>query len=238
MLRAIIVDDEQPAREELAELLSEVDDLTVIGECSNALEAIQTIHRLQPDVVFLDIQMPKINGLEMAAMLDPANMPHIVFVTAYDEYAIKAFEQHAFDYLLKPVDLQRLTKTIFRLKNAKTVNNNLQLIADTALKHIPCYGHNRIFLLRLEEVEYLSSELSGVHVVGMTQSGYTQLTLKILEEKTSFTRCHRQYLINLDQVGEIQLLENGSAEVITRSGKHIPVSRRYLKPLKEQLGLS
>ncbi|QBH98024.1 two-component system response regulator BtsR [Limnobaculum zhutongyuii] len=238
MLRAIIVDDEQPAREELVELLSEVDDLTVIGECSNALEAIQTIHRLQPDVVFLDIQMPKINGLEMAAMLDPANMPHIVFVTAYDEYAIKAFEQHAFDYLLKPVDLQRLCKTISRLKTAKTVNNNLHLITDTTLKHIPCYGHNRIFLLRLEEVEYLSSELSGVHVVGMTQSGYTQLTLKILEEKTSFTRCHRQYLINLDQVGEIQLLENGSAEVITRSGKHIPVSRRYLKPLKEQLGLS
>ncbi|MCD1124687.1 two-component system response regulator BtsR [Jinshanibacter sp. LJY008] len=238
MLRAIIVDDEQPAREELAELLSEVDDLTVIGECSNALEAIQTIHRLQPDVVFLDIQMPKINGLEMATMLDPANMPHIVFVTAFDEYAIKAFEQHAFDYLLKPVDLQRLCKTIARLKNAKYVNNNLQLITDTTLKHIPCYGHNRIFLLRLEEVEYLSSELSGVHVVGTTQSGYTQLTLKILEEKTSFIRCHRQYLINLDQVREIQLLENGSAEVITRTGKHIPVSRRYLKPLKEQLGLS
>ncbi|AWH89568.1 two-component system response regulator BtsR [Limnobaculum parvum] len=238
MLRALIVDDEQPAREELSELLSEVDDLTVVGECSNALEAIQTIHRLQPDVVFLDIQMPKINGLEMAAMLDPANMPHIVFITAYDEYAIKAFEQHAFDYLLKPVDLQRLTKTISRLKNAKTVNNNLQLITDTTLKHIPCYGHNRIFLLRLEEVEYLSSELSGVHVIGTQQSGYTQLTLKILEEKTAFTRCHRQYLINLDQVREIQLLENGSAEVITRSGKHIPVSRRYLKPLKEQLGLS
>ncbi|MDR0805176.1 MAG: two-component system response regulator BtsR [Enterobacteriaceae bacterium] len=238
MLRAIIVDDEQPAREELAELLAEVDELTVVGECSNALEAIQAIHRLQPDVVFLDIQMPRISGLEMTAMLDPATMPHIVFTTAFDEYAIKAFEQHAFDYLLKPVDYQRLSKTIERLKNAKTVNNNVQILSDVMLKNIPCYGHNRIFLLRLEEVEYLNSEVSGVHVVGTNQSGYTQLTLKILEEKTPFTRSHRQYLINLDHVSEIQLLDNGAAEVITRSGKHIPVSRRYLKSLKEQLGIA
>ncbi|AKJ42958.1 Probable transcriptional regulatory protein YehT [Pragia fontium] len=237
MFRALIVDDEQPAREELAELLAEVDDLTVVGECSNALEAIQAIHRLQPDVVFLDIQMPRISGLEMTAMLDPATMPHIVFTTAYDEYAIKAFEQDAFDYLLKPIDYQRLSKTIERLKNAKSVNNSLHIMSDIALKHIPCYGHNRIFLLRLEEVEYLSSEISGVHVVGIHQSGYTQLTLKILEEKTPFARCHRQHLVNLDRVSEIQLLDNGAAEVITRAGKHIPVSRRYLKPLKEQLGI-
>lgn len=238
MLRAIIVDDEQPAREELAELLREVEDLTIVGECSNALEAIQAIHRLQPDVVFLDIQMPRISGLEMTAMLDPLTMPHIVFTTAYDEYAIKAFEQHAFDYLLKPIDYQRLLKTIERLKNSNSVKNNIQDIMSITLKHIPCYGHNRIFLLRLDEVEYLSSELSGVHVVGINQSGYTQLTLKILEEKTPFIRCHRQYLVNLDQVNEIQLMDNGSAEVITRSGKNIPVSRRYLKPLKEQLGIA
>lgn len=238
MLRALIVDDEQPAREELAELLAEVKGISIAGECSNALEAIQAIHRLQPDVIFLDIQMPRISGLEMTAMLDPATMPHIVFTTAYDEYAIKAFEQHAFDYLLKPVDFQRLSKTVERLKNAKTVNKNVHLINDMALKHIPCYGHNRIFLLRLEDVEYLSSELSGVHVVGTNQSGYTQLTLKILEEKTPFARCHRQYLVNLDAVSEIHLLDNGAAEVITRTGKQIPVSRRYLKPLKEQLGIA
>ncbi|GKX55112.1 DNA-binding response regulator [Leminorella grimontii] len=238
MLRAMIVDDEQPAREELAELLADVENLTVVGECSNALEAIAAIHRLQPDVVFLDIQMPRISGLEMTAMLDPATMPHIVFTTAYDEYAVKAFEQHAFDYLLKPVDGQRLLKTIERLRGARSVNRNVHLIADNALKHIPCYGHNRIFLLRLDDVEYLSSELSGVRVIGTEQSGYTQLTLKILEEKTPFTRCHRQYLLNLDHIGEIQLLDNGSAEAVTRSGKRIPVSRRYLKPLKEQLGIA
>ncbi|WP_159566926.1 two-component system response regulator BtsR [Budvicia diplopodorum] len=237
MLRAIIVDDEQPAREELAELLGEVEDLIIVSECSNALEAIQAIHQLQPDVVFLDIQMPRISGLEMVAMLDPLTMPHIVFTTAYDEYAIKAFEQNAFDYLLKPIDYQRLLKTVKRLNNSISVNNNIHLAMNIPLKHIPCYGHNRIFLLRLDEVEYLSSELSGVHVVGINQSGYTQLTLKILEEKTPYARCHRQYLVNLDRISEIQLMDNGSAEVITRSGKRIPVSRRYLKQLKEQLGI-
>ncbi len=238
MLKVIIVDDEQPAREELRELLTAEQDIDIVEECTNALEAIPTIHRLQPDVIFLDIQMPRINGLEMVSMLDPDKIPHIVFVTAYDEYALRAFEQHAFDYLLKPLDVQRLKTTLTRLRRNKNVKQNLQSIIEPMLKHIPCYGHNRIFLLKLEDIEYFSSELSGIHVIGTSQSGYTQLTLKILEEKTPFIRCHRQYMVNTDQLGEIQLLENGSAEVITRSGKHIPVSRRYLKGLKERLGIA
>ncbi|MGE4801840.1 two-component system response regulator BtsR [Yersinia hibernica] len=238
MLRVIIVDDEQPAREDLRERLSEEHDIEIIAECSNSLEAIPAIQRLQPDVIFLDIQMPRINGLELASMLNPESMPHIVFVTAYDEYAIRAFEEHAFDYLLKPLDHQRLAKTLIRLRRGCGVNNNLHKITKPMLRHIPCSGHNRIFLLKIEEVEYLSSELSGVHVVGTVQSGYTQLSLKTLEEKTPFVRCHRQYMVNTEQLGEIQLMDNGSAEVITRSGKHIPVSRRYLKPLKEKLGIN
>ncbi|AJJ64876.1 two-component system response regulator BtsR [Yersinia aldovae] len=238
MLRVIIVDDEQPAREDLHERLSEEQDIEIVAECSNALEAIPAIQRLQPDVIFLDIQMPRINGLELASMLNPDNMPHIVFVTAYDEYAIRAFEEHAFDYLLKPLDQQRLAKTLARLRRGLGVNNNLHKITEPMLRYIPCSGHNRIFLLKIEEVEYLSSELSGVHVIGTVQSGYTQLSLKTLEEKTPFVRCHRQYMVNTEQLGEIQLMDNGSAEVITRSGKHIPVNRRYLKPLKEKLGIS
>lgn len=238
MLKAIIIDDEQPAREELASLLAHEADIQVIAECGNALEAIPTINRLQPDVIFLDIQMPKVSGLELVAMLDPDTLPYVVFVTAYDEYAIRAFEEHAFDYLLKPLDTQRLQKTLARLRRGATVNKNIQSITEPYLRHIPCYGHNRIFLLKLEEVEYISSELSGVHVVGMSQSGYTQLSLKTLEEKTPFVRCHRQYMVNTDLLREIRLMDNGAAEVITRTDKHIPVSRRYLKPLKEQLGIA
>lgn len=238
MLKVIIVDDEQPARDELSNLLSAQTDIEIVAQCGNALEAIPAIHRLQPDVVFLDIQMPRISGLELVAMLDPDTLPYIVFVTAFDEYAIQAFEQHAFDYLLKPIDRPRLEKTLERLRKGHTVRQNLQPLTGAQLKHIPCHGLNRIFLLRLEEVEYLSSELSGIHVVGSGQSGYTQLTLKTLEEKTPFVRCHRQYMVNADKLREIQLLDNGAAEVITYSGERIPVSRRYLKSLKECLGIA
>ncbi|MBN3192532.1 two-component system response regulator BtsR [Pectobacterium brasiliense] len=238
MLKAIIIDDEQLAREELSLLLENESDITIIVQCSNALEAIPAIHRLQPDVIFLDIQMPKISGLELVAMLDPENMPYVVFVTAYDEYAVRAFEEHAFDYLLKPLDAQRLSKTLNRLRRGVSVNKNVQIISEPLLRHIPCNGHNRIFLLKIEEVEYLCSELSGVHVVGVSQSGYTQLSLKTLEEKTPFVRCHRQYMVNTEQLKEIQLMENGAAEVLTHTGKHIPVSRRYLKLLKEKLGIA
>lgn len=145
MLRVIIVDDEQPAREDLRERLSEEHDIEIVAECSNALEAIPAIQRLQPDVIFLDIQMPRINGLELASMLNPEKMPQIVFVTAYDEYAIRAFEEHAFDYLLKPLDQQRLAKTLVRLRRGLGVNNNLHKITEPMLRHIPCSGHNRIF---------------------------------------------------------------------------------------------
>lgn len=238
MLKVIIVDDEQPARDELNELLTKHARIEVIAQCSNALEAIPAIHKLQPDVIFLDIQMPRISGLELVSMLDPDTMPYIVFVTAFDEYAIQAFEKHAFDYLLKPIDNSRLSKTLERLQKGINVKQNLQTFSEPQLKHIPCHGLNRIFLLKLDEVEYLSSELSGIHVVGIHQSGYTQLTLKTLEEKTPFVRCHRQYMVNADRLSEIQLLDNGSAEVITHTGKRIPVSRRYLKNLKERLGIT
>lgn len=237
MLRVIIVDDELPAREELRSLLEGYDDLEIIGECSNALEAIPSIHKQKPDVVFLDIQMPRISGLEMVSMLDPDQMPAIVFLTAYDEFALKAFEENAFDYLLKPIEIARLEKTLNRLRKELTPQS-YQPLADLApLRSIPCCGYNRIFLVPLSDVEYIHSDLAGIHVCSAKQSGITQLTMRTLEEKTPFLRCHRQYMINPDQVAEIQLLENGCAEVITRAQQRIPVSRRYLKPLKQSLNI-
>lgn len=111
MLRVLIVDDEPLARENLRVLLQEQPDIEIVGECANAIEAIGAVHKLRPDVLFLDIQMPRISGLEMVGMLDPEHRPYIVFLTAFDEYAVKAFEEHAFDYLLKPIEEKRLEKT-------------------------------------------------------------------------------------------------------------------------------
>ncbi|WP_028534585.1 two-component system response regulator BtsR [Paludibacterium yongneupense] len=238
MMRVLIVDDEPFARSELKSLLATSDDIEIIGECANAIEAIAAIHRQNPDVVFLDIQMPRISGLEMLAMLDPAQIPHIVFLTAYDEYAVQAFEEHAFDYLLKPADPQRLEKTLQRLRRTQQPRP-LDALTDAApLSFIPCYGVNRIYLMKLDEVEYVASRASGVGVFGSDQvERVTELTLRTLEEKTPLLRCHRQYLVNLALVREIRLSENGLADIITRSEQTVPVSRRYLKPLKEKLGI-
>ena len=104
MLKVLIVDDEPLARENLRILLEAQSDIDIVGECGNAVEAIGAVHKLRPDVLFLDIQMPRISGLEMVGMLDPEHRPYIVFLTAFDEYAVKAFEEHAFDYLLKPIE--------------------------------------------------------------------------------------------------------------------------------------
>jgi two-component system LytT family response regulator len=136
MLNVLIVDDEPLARENLRVLLQEQSDIEVVGECANAIEAIGAVHSLRPDVLFLDIQMPRISGLEMVGMLDPEHRPYIVFLTAYDEYAVKAFEEHAFDYLLKPIEEKRLEKTLNRLRQERSVQD-VSLLAENQqpLKH-------------------------------------------------------------------------------------------------------
>ena len=239
MLRVLIVDDEPLAREMLRSLLQEERDIEVVGECGNAIEGISAVHKLRPDVLFLDIQMPRISGLEMVGMLDPGNRPYVVFLTAFDEYAVQAFEEHAFDYLLKPIETQRLAKTLNSLRQDRGVQD-VSLLADNQqpLKFIPCTGHSRIWLLQMEEVAFVSSRMSGVYVTSHEgKEGFTELTLRTLESRTPLVRCHRQYLVNMAFLKEIRLEDNGQAELLLRDGLTVPVSRRYLKNLKEALGL-
>ncbi len=238
MLSALIIDDEAPSRDELTALLSEHADVEVIGECANAIEGLAAIHRLHPDVVFLDIQMPRLSGLEMVGMIEPSALPQIVFVTAYDEHALKAFEEHATDYLLKPIDPQRLARTLDWLRAGGRPATSAATVfpgADSPLRQIPCIMRNRIVLIALPDVEYVCSSTCGVEVSGTDRQGITELTLKILQQRTPLVRCHRQYLVNLDRIGEIELLDNGGGEIVTRSGKRIPVSRRHLREIKERL---
>lgn len=243
MLTAIVIDDELFAREELTELLQETNMVEVIAQASNAIEGLKQINTLKPEAVFVDIHMPQVSGVELLGMLDPDTMPHVIFVTAYDQYAIQAFEDNAFDYLLKPVDPKRLHKSIQRLVKAKQhqdavyTQTQIEALTPKQLQQVPCMGHNRIMIIPLNDIESAFSDLSGVHVQTAHQTTTSQLTLKTLEEKTELLRCHRQYLINTKAIKEIKLLENGLAEVVTHSGHLVPVSRRYLKPLKEVLGI-
>ena len=238
MLSALIIDDEAPSREELKALLAASPDVEIVGECANAIEGLAAIHRLHPDVVFLDIQMPRISGLEMVGMIDPSALPRIVFVTAFDEHALKAFEEHATDYLLKPIEPERLARTLDWLRTGASPQVRAFPGSEKHLTQIPCTARNRIVLIALEEVEFVRTDQSGIHVIGGDRCGITELTLKLLQDRTSLVRCHRQYLINLGQIGEIELLENGSAEAITRSGKRVPISRRHLREIRAQLLLT
>lgn len=240
MLKAIVIDDELYAREELCELLLETSKVEVIGQCSNAIEGLKAINSLKPDVVFLDIHMPQITGLDLLSMLDPETMPKVVFVTAYDEYAVKAFEDNAFDYLLKPVESSRLLKTLNRIHldvEQKVESPSYTPITRAKLELIPCSGFNRILLLEPHEIEIATSEQTGVHLLTAKEKFTASLSLKVLEEKTDLMRCHRQYLINPTCIREIKLLDNGSAEIVTRNHHHAPVSRRYLKLIKDRFGL-
>ena len=142
MIKVLIVDDEPLARENLRVFLQEQSDIEIVGECSNAVEGIGAVHKLRPDVLFLDIQMPRISGLEMVGMLDPEHRPYIVFLTAFDEYAIKAFEEHAFDYLLKPIDEARLEKTLARLRQERSKQAGCFVVTgkSTGAEIYPLYG--------------------------------------------------------------------------------------------------
>ena len=235
MLNVLIIDDELPAREELKALLAGVPDVEIVGECANAIEGLSAIHRLRPDVVFLDIQMPRLSGIEMVGLIEASALPHIVFVTAYDEHALKAFEEHAVDYLLKPIDPKRLAKTLDWLRSASGPAKRVLPGSSETLRQIPCIGRNRVCLLNLDEVEYVRSDVTGVQVIATSKQGMTDLTLKILQERTPLVRCHRQYLVNLDRIAEIVFLDNGAAEILTHSGKQLPVSRRHLREIKDKL---
>ncbi len=236
MIRALIVDDELHARRELEKLLEQTGAFEIVGRCANAVEGVKAINRERPDVVFLDIQMPVIGGFEMLSMIDRAIMPHVVFVTAYDEFAIRAFEEKTLDYLLKPVRAERLEKTVEKVR--EHLRRQAAPDYETApLTRIPCIKGGNIKLLAPDAVEYAISEPSGVHVVVGGEAFYTDLTLKALEERSALVRCHRKCLVNLDCIDQICLHEGGCAEIRTTGGHTIPVSRRHLKDLKKLVGI-
>ena len=169
-------------------------------------------------------------------MIEEDIMPYVVFVTAFDEYALKSFEEKTLDYLLKPVDEERLALTIKKIV-AAVDENHVPQYQGLSLNRIPCSKGHKIKLIDPEKIEYAHSDISGVHVFTAAGGSYTELTLKVLETRGGLLRCHKQYLVNPRYVDEIIPLENGMAELKTRGGYKLPVSRRYLRKLKEAFGL-
>lgn len=236
MIRALVVDDERAARDELAALLSATGAVEVVGRCGDAVEAIRAVRRERPDALFVDVQMPALSGFDLVALLDPAELPRVVFVTAHDEFAVRAFEANATDYLLKPVEPARLARTVERLTRAMA-SPPPALASPAVVRRIPCLAGRAIRLIDASEVELVRSSEAGVYVATAAGEHFTELTLRVLEERAGLVRVHKQHLVNADRVEELELGDDEGATVRTRSGLRVHVSRRYLPALKARLGL-
>lgn len=236
MLKALVVDDEAPARSELRFLLAECGGVEVVGEASNAVEALQLIKAIPYDVIFLDIQMSGLTGVQLAEVLAGlTNPPSIIFVTAHSEHAVKAFEVKAADYLVKPVELDRLKQAISRVEPIAEQ-------APARVERIPVEKAGKKLLVNVEDILYVMAKDDYSYLYTATDRYLSTISLALLESKlepVGFFRIHRRYLVNLSRVREIVPMYGGTL-LLTLSddaATQIPVSRRRVPALKKALGL-
>jgi two-component system LytT family response regulator len=245
MIKIILIDDEPLARVLLHEYLEAFPDLEVVAECGDGFEGLKAITLHQPDLIFLDIQMPKINGFEMLELVnDP---PAVIFTTAYDEYALKAFETNALDYLLKPFSHERFKQAINKwLQNP--VNSSASKVSLTEIPHKQPEEQNRIVIkdgseisiIPTSELEYLEAYYDYVKIHHKCKVHLKKKTMNYFEQLLNpaiFIRIHRSYILNINELAKIESFEKNSYLAILRSGKRIPISRTAYAPLKEILGI-
>ena len=245
MVHALLVDDEQPARERLRRLLAAFDDVEVVGEAEDGEHALERILELRPDVVFLDIQMPGCSGLDLAASM-PAPRPKIVFCTAFEEHAVDAFELHAVDYLLKPITRARLAKAVDRVRDVGGTTEEGSL--DRASKAAGAYPARflakhgaRYRVVPADAVILFTSEGGLTQLRTAEDHSWMQPSLSTLEARLDparFCRVSRSAIVNLDAVKEVTPLPGGYGEAALTNGARLEVSRRRLKTLMDRLGPS
>jgi len=236
MLKALVVDDEAPARSELRYLLGEAGGVEVIGEASNAIEAMQLIKAIPYDVIFLDINMPGLTGVQLAeALAAHPRPPAIIFVTAHSEHAVKAFEVKATDYLVKPVELERLKQAISRLTPVAEQ-------APARVERIPVEKAGKKLLVSVGDILYIMAKDDYSYLHTTADRYLSTMSLSSLETKlepAGFFRTHRRYLVNLARVKEVVPMYGGTLllTLTDEAATQIPVSRRRVPALKKALGL-
>lgn len=248
MRRALIIDDEPLARMVVMEYLQNFKEIELIQECNDGFEGLKAIQLHQPDLIFLDVQMPKINGFEMLELVE--NPPAVIFTTAFDEYAIKAFEAHAVDYLMKPFSKERFNKAVEKFLAAapeKQAQKHTEELLESVAAHSPAQ-HERIVvktgtkvkIIPVADVDYLMADDDYVSVITKEGSYLKNKTMSFFEQTLDprqFVRVHRSYIIAIQQITRIDPYEKDAHLAILKSGAKIPVSKTGYVKLKQVLGI-
>jgi len=245
-LRAIIVEDEKPARELVKAFLKNHENIELVCECDNGFDGVKAINEMKPDLVFLDIQMPKLTGFEMIELLD--EVPDVIFTTAFDQYAIKAFELSAVDYLMKPFSKQRFSEAIEKVYHRLSQKDEKPKIKEFAnkvkenteeIERIFVKTGSKIDVVPVQEIVRIESEDDYVEIFTPKGKFLKKETMNYLEKvmpKDTFVRVHRSSIINLNQIQKIEKYGKDSSMVILKDGSRVNVSKSRIKDLRSQLG--
>ena len=249
-IRTLIVDDEAPARARIRQLLKGESDFEVIGECANGRQAVAAIQTQRPDLVFLDVQMPRLGGLEVCAAIADGAMPLVIFVTAYDQHALQAFEVHAIDYLLKPFDRERFQKSLrhardqLRRGDSGLSNPHLAALLENlkpAAKQrdrLAFKSNGRVLFVRIEEIDWIEADGNYVQLRVGNVSHQLRETISGLETQLPgdrFMRISRSVIVNLDRIKELQPMFYGDYAVILQGGARLTLSRNFRDRLEKLL---
>lgn len=245
MSKAIIIDDEMLARGIVAEYLGRHADIKVVAQCANGFEGLKAIQLHKPDLIFLDVQMPKISGFEMLELLDP--VPPVIFTTAFDDYALKAFEASAVDYLLKPFSQERFDTALNKWRTRQQDNSKaLKQLLDEPLRppeetsRVVVKNHSEITIVPVEDILYIEAFDDYVKLFTSNKYYLKKKTMNYYEQvldKTRFFRTHRSFMINLKELTRIEPLEKNTYVALLKNGKRIPLSRSGYAKLRETLGI-
>lgn len=242
MMKTLLIDDEAPARNLVKAYLQNHADIEIIGEATNGFEGLKMINELKPDLVFLDIQMPKLTGFEMLELLD-GHIPQIIFCTAYDEYAIKAFEHNAVDYLLKPFPKARLIEAVRKITILPKLTNSQSVtfpVSAESLERIVVKDGTEISIIDVKDVQYIEAQDDYVDIFTEKQKFLKKQTMSHFEvvlPKDLFVRIHRKYILNITQISKIDKLGKETFVILLKNGKQLSASAGGYAKLKEVLGI-
>jgi len=250
-ISALVIDDEPLAREMIREMLEGDPDVEIIGECASGREAVAAIQTLAPDLIFLDIQMPELGGFEVLESFKTNGMPYVIFATAYDQYAVRAFEVHALDYLLKPFDRERFdtawnrAKTMIREDRASQREQHILALLEE-LKAGPRYlarlvvkTEGRVFFLDVDDIHCIEAEGNYIRVYNGQKTYLLRETISGLESQLDpkkFLRIHRSSIVRIDKIKELQPWFHGEYHVVLENGKQLTLSRNYRTNLQDAVG--